>query len=92
MVKMVKFAPQITVAGSICIALLVGVACLFFPRKVQQFAVHWPGYGLLGRPKWLLKFIQSDGYVTHLRFIGAYFLASGAILFSICLKVGFFSR
>lgn len=92
MVKMAKLAPQLTIVFAICIALFIGLAGLFFPRKIQQIGVHWGGYTLLGRSKSLVEYMKTDGYIRYLRCMGVIFIVWGALTLAAALKGGLFSR
>ena len=89
---MTKLTSQLIVGLAIFIALLTGLAGLFFPRKIQQIGVHWSGYTLLGRSKSLVEYMKTDGYVVYLRYMGAVFIVWGALTLAAALKGGFFWR
>jgi len=51
------------------IFLAVGSVCLFWPQKVQEYALRWSGQGL-GRYSLFLGWIKTPSYVWTLRVIG----------------------
>ena len=56
----------------------VGVVGLFFPRRLQHFAVHWSYKNRSdSRGSFLEKFNRSEGFVVYARLVGGFSLFVG---------------
>ena len=62
------------------IFLIIGVICLFWPEKVQEYALKWSSQGL-GKFNPFLGWIKTQSYVLALRIIGV--MGIGAFILSL---------
>ena len=66
------------------IFLIVGVVCLVWPEKVQEFAIRWSGQGL-GKYNPFLGWMKTRGYIWMLRIIGI--IAIGVFILALFVVV-----
>ena len=62
------------------IFLIIGVICLFWPEKVQEYALKWSAQGL-GRFNPFLGWMKTGSYIFALRVIGV--MAIGTFILAI---------
>jgi hypothetical protein len=55
--------------------MIIGFVCIFFPRAIQEFALHSRREGSL-----FYEWIQSNAYVISVRIAGVLLLLVGALI------------
>jgi hypothetical protein len=58
----------------------VGLACLLWPERIQQYSSAHPGPRFLERYE---RFMRAPGYVTYLRVLGAGAVCVGCLLLGV---------
>ena len=48
----------------------IGIACLFFSREIQSFAVRWADRGINSRLPLVKRFTQSASYLISVKAVG----------------------
>jgi hypothetical protein len=64
----------------IIILSVVAVVALFFPKKMQSYAIRTVNKGVTARIRVLVAYVSSPGYLITLRITGAAVLATLAAL------------
>jgi hypothetical protein len=68
----------------VIIFLIIGTMCLFWPEKIQDYALKWAGQGL-GKFNPFLDWMKTRSYIWALRIIGV--LAIGASLIALFVVI-----
>jgi hypothetical protein len=78
-----QFAKYALRASAILIPLAFGIACTFYPRKIQQLGNRIKfGHDLdpYRRIKYMREFVEGPGYVQYLRILGLVCLGAAALV------------
>jgi hypothetical protein len=59
---------------SLAATLVVGLICLFYPQKVQRYALRRCGGWVPGVPNPFIGWMGTAGYVVYLRVMGCLFI------------------
>ena len=66
--------------------LIVAVICLFFPERVQKYAIRSVNQGPTAKIKTLTKFVQSPRYLINVRIVGVLALLGFSFLLYMIIK------
>ncbi len=66
--------------------LVIGVICLFWPKRVQTYALRWASQGPLARLNPFLGWMRTPGYIVSLRICGAYALSMFVLTLVVIFK------
>lgn len=67
------------------IFLVIGVVCLFWPEKIQEFALKWSVQGL-GKYNPFLSWMKTRSYIVALRIIGVMAIVTFFVALVVVLK------
>jgi len=67
------------------IFLIIGVACLVWPEKIQEFALKWSAQGL-GKYNPFLDWMKTRSYLLMLRIIGVMAIAVFLLILILAIK------
>ena len=68
------------------IFLIIGAVCLFWPEKIQEFALKWSAQGL-GKYNPFLSWMKTRSYILALRIIGVMSIVVFLLAFVVFIKV-----
>jgi len=77
--------PTLVASATAIIFLVIGVVCLFWPERIQQFGLdYYASHRAAARLNPFLDWMKTRGYIVSLRIIGVMAIgASGLTLFVI---------
>lgn len=78
-----------SVVGPIILAaatLALGVLCVWWPEKVQTFAIRASSTGITGRSASLTRFVRSRQYLNNVRLVGVIALLISLFISRMMLK------
>jgi hypothetical protein len=60
----------ILLVAFVIVLFVLGIACLFYPSKIQEIAVKSVNYGILTENSPIKAFVQSSNYLIVVRAVG----------------------
>jgi hypothetical protein len=76
---------KIALTVGLLITIAIGIICVMWPEKVQEYALKWSAQGL-GKFNPFLDWMKTRSYVAALRIIGLVAIGAVILVFFIIFK------